>query len=819
MTYGAGWAFLLLVPLVAWCAWEWKRTPRRLGLLLKALALAFVCLALAQPQWRIRETHTAVAVLRDASQSIPDEQRGQQEDFLRMARRSSSGHTLRELEFAAVPLRKISDPGAVRSTNIESAIRNALGALPADRIPRLVLASDGLANEGAVERAVYQAWKRNVPIDTLPLAGRERPRMSLAGVRVPDQAFAGERFPIEFDVDSPGSLQARLELRADGRLIGASDARLSEGRHAVTARARIESPGATLLEGRLDAGESGELRFAASVSIRTPRALLVSPDTPDQNAPLGSVARAAGFELDLAASALAVSAQDLLDYDVVVCSNADFEAWPDAVKERLAAFVRDGGGFLLIAGERNLYREREGSGADPLRGMLPATLAPPRTPEGTAVVLVVDKSSSMEGKKMHLARQSAIGVIENLRAIDNAGVLAFDNSFEWAVPLERNEYPARTKQMISGIVADGGTQIAPALAEAYRLIREQQAVYKHILLLTDGISEEGDSIALAREAASNEVTISTIGLGQDVNRSYLERVARSAEGRSYFLIDISNLEQIVLKDVMEHTGTSVTEREFVPFADREFEIVEGLDLSEPGPLLGWVKFEAKPDAETILHAADDDPLFVRWQYGLGRSSVFASDSKDRWATNWVAWNGFDRFWSNALRDILPRAAATDTETGFDPATDEIVVRYRTSRDAPDVGLPDLFAIGPQGYRHVARPRPAGGGRYEARFPVAGRYGLFRVRPAEDSREFPEAGHYRENSELSRYGADSELLRSIAAATGGRTDPAPERVFDTGGRTVSRWMDLWPLLLSLAIILNLVELVARKGWLPILGRWA
>ena len=203
--------------------------------------------------------------------------------------------------------------------------------------------------------------------------------------------------------------------------------------------------------------------------------------------------------------------------------------------------------------------------------MLPAKLAPPRLPEGIAVVLVVDKSSSMEGKKMQLARQSALGVVENLRAIDKVGVLAFDNSFEWAVPLQRNEFPAATKKLISGIIADGGTQIAPALHEAYRLIKPQQTVYKHVLLLTDGISEEGDSIALAREAAMNAITISTIGLGQDVNRSYLERVANSAEGKSYFLLDISALEQIVLRDVMEHTGSSVTEKEFTPIADRSYE--------------------------------------------------------------------------------------------------------------------------------------------------------------------------------------------------------------------------------------------------------
>jgi len=65
------------------------------------------------------------------------------------------------------------------------------------------------------------------------------------------------------------------------------------------------------------------------------------------------------------------------------------------------------------------------------------------------------------------------------------------------------------KRLIAGIVADGGTQIAPALAEAYRRIQAASGAYKHIVLLTDGISEEGDSMGLARDAQQKHVTIST----------------------------------------------------------------------------------------------------------------------------------------------------------------------------------------------------------------------------------------------------------------------------------------------------------------------
>ena len=90
------------------------------------------------------------------------------------------------------------------------------------------------------------------------------------------------------------------------------------------------------------------------------------------------------------------------------------------------------------------------------------------------------------------------------------------------------------KRLISGIVPDGGTQIAPALAEAYRRVLPAHATFKHIVLLTDGISEEGDSLDLSKEAAAQHVTISTVGLGQDVNRAYLEKVASLAERQIIF---------------------------------------------------------------------------------------------------------------------------------------------------------------------------------------------------------------------------------------------------------------------------------------------
>src|SRR5207253_6316499 len=139
------------------------------------------------------------------------------------------------------------------------------------------------------------------------------------------------------------------------------------------------------------------------------------------------------------------------------------------------------------SGEHNIYVDKKGKEEDALERTLPAKMAPPRSPEGTTVVLIIDKSSSMEGRKIELARLAAIGVVENLRPIDSVGVLIFDNSFQWAVPIRKADDRASIKRMISGITPDGGTQIAPALSEAYHKILPLRTAYKHVVLLTDGI--------------------------------------------------------------------------------------------------------------------------------------------------------------------------------------------------------------------------------------------------------------------------------------------------------------------------------------------
>jgi uncharacterized membrane protein len=60
--------------------------------------------------------------------------------------------------------------------------------------------------------------------------------------------------------------------------------------------------------------------------------------------------------------------------------------------------------------------------------------------------------------------------------------------------------------------------------------------------------------------------------------------------------------------------------------------------------LGYQRFSAKPDAETVLKA-NADPFLVLGTYGKGRAVAFASDCSPHWGSpEFVGWEYYARFW-------------------------------------------------------------------------------------------------------------------------------------------------------------------------------
>ncbi|MDQ6676305.1 MAG: hypothetical protein M3Z09_03315, partial [Acidobacteriota bacterium] len=439
MTFGHPWFLLLALLPWAWAAFEWRRTMQPRALLLKTLAITAIALALGEPALDFKDTKVAVAALVDTSASTSPEDLRNANRLLNSVERSRGSNTLTVIPFARNPApasasgswRLTQAKGeAARATDLESAIRDALAQLPAGLVHRVALLSDGHENLGTVTRATWQARQLGIPIDTFAMAGRPKPNLRAEAVSFPSEVFSGERFPIDLTVSSPAKTSAEVEISAEGKKLGVSTVALEPGENRLRVRSSLTATGAVDLAGLIHTADLGDARFEQAVTVRRPRVLILSQDPTGSEDHLTHALAANQFDWTVSAQPLPAK---LDDYQLVVFNNWDMEAIPPADKTRIEQFEQQGGGLLWIAGEKNQYVEKKpGAPEDPLERSFPAKLAPPRSPEGPCVVLIIDKSSSMEGKKMELARIASIGVVENLRPIDSVGVLIFDNSFQWA---------------------------------------------------------------------------------------------------------------------------------------------------------------------------------------------------------------------------------------------------------------------------------------------------------------------------------------------------------------------------------------------------
>ena len=232
MTFDRTWVLAIAWLPLAWILFEWRRTARKLGLVLKAACFTAILLALAEPRMILQETKVALAVLVDtsASSSAADLERASQlaqtmsgargrhwmrvVPFARSTRDLTSGEQQNNSQLTST------SGEAGRATDLEAAVREAIASLPAGMVPRVALISDGKENKGSIARAAWQAQQLGIPIDTFALAGRAEPALRLESVSLPSIAFTGEQFPIDVVVSSPSTGPAQVELSAEGKPLG-----------------------------------------------------------------------------------------------------------------------------------------------------------------------------------------------------------------------------------------------------------------------------------------------------------------------------------------------------------------------------------------------------------------------------------------------------------------------------------------------------------------------------------------------------------------------------------------------------------------------
>ncbi len=731
--------------------------------------------------------------------------------------------------------------GAVAATsegaasNLEAALQLGNGLFPPGYLRRSVLVSDGVETDGDVLAEANRARDYGVRLYTVPYRREAPPEVAVRELVLPERVKVGETFEVKASLYATRATKARARLYQAETLNGLDGVRALElvpGENEVAFRSVVRLPGEMTY--RIELDELGADRFAENNRFATtvdvpgrPQVLYVE-GTPQHAGPLSRALTAQQFDVDVRPPVgFPGSLQELERYDFVVVSDVAKEQLGMTSQALIEQYVRDLGGGFLFAGGENGYG-LGGWGSTTMERILPVRMDAEKinkTPS-VAMVLVVDHSGSMSGLPLEMAKAAAKATVDVLASDDVISVVVFDQSPDTVVKMQPARNRARIKNLISQVQPAGGTEIFAALDRAYNIMSVTEARKKHVILLTDGRAPTGGIRELVSQMIAESITVTSVGVGDDVDAQHLKMIADVGGGRFHEVPDPSSLPRIFTKETEMISRQAAVEEWFPVVQTGYASFLKRIDVRTAPLLHGYVSTKLKPPpAIELLACADtDEPILARWRVGTGWTLAWTSDLKTRWSAEWVSWPGWEKFWGQLVhehmrqkdrRELDMRAeiqggvltASVDAFTADERFDDKLVSRLTVTGPLPG------------GDKSVVPMRQTAPGRYECELPLE-RYGSFLLR-AEHTRE-QENGTFRPVAtssghvsnpyplEYAAFKTDTETLERAALATLGAFDPKELGVvFDPGGEKLTYHEELWFRAVMAAIGAFFFDLLLRR----------
>jgi uncharacterized membrane protein len=852
MSFTTPLALVLLValPIVIYLGWprlRYRRSRDTISLILRGLILILLVLALAGAQWVQSANKLAVVFLMDVSDSVGQAAQESQIEFIRQSLQSMSpddeasvvlfgANALVERPLSAVrELPDIRSIPVTSNTDIAEAIRLGLVLFPTDAARRMVILSDGRPTVGDTQAAAQLAAAAGVEISYVPVSREAAPEVQVSDVRVPSTVNAGQQFDLSMTIEAEEATPATITVLASGEVIQRQDVNLSAGTNNYTLT--------------LEGGEAGFKDFRVQVEpanaydgfyqnnqlsafsrvVGPPRTLLVSSSPQEINYLLPALEQS-GLTVDqVTPETLPIGLAPLAQYNSIILANVSAAELSPRRMQVLQTFVRDLGGGLVVIGGPDTYGPG-GYFQTPLEETLPIEMQirdQQRIPQLT-IAYVIDRSGSMGEvgpsgvSNLELAKEAINRSIDFLQPTDRAGIVSFDSAGYWIADIQPVFDRFVLQQLVASISSGGGTDILAGMSLVATTIVDDPSTRKHIILLTDGGANPMGLVELSEKLyQENDITTSVIAIGSG-SAPFLQDMANAGGGNYHAVTVVENIPTIFTLETVLATRSYILEQSFVPTLTANSPIMQGINAAPP--LLGYVAATPKDTAQVILRGPEpyNDPILASWQYGLGRAVAFTSDATSRWGANWVNWDDFSRFWSQAVRWTITEGANNNLETRvvMEGEQARLVVDARDDDGAFLNGLDlGVSVIDPELEAERIQLRQVAPGRYEATFtPSAeGAYFLGIAGEGQAGEQTINVNQttgwvmsYSPEYNLRAEGADTALLDDLAFLTNGRSfndNPAGVFTHDLVARNAS--LPLYPWLLLIALLLLPLDIAVRR----------
>ncbi len=865
-----------LLPLLWFAAWRHgaglSRSRMALATLLHSLALVALALALTQPLLQRAMTDISVVYALDVSRSVAPafvqsalhwmreantNAAPAQARYVVFADRPHLVNSIDEIESVTVSDNTSADRAVIGqgATDLEQALNMAAFGFAPNHAKRLVLLSDGNATDGDLWRALPRLQAQGVRIFAFPAPSAVDTDAWIEAVELPEGVRQQEPAALRVRVFSRTASPARVEMKLNDESPTQQIALLARGENEIIFNAKFNRPGANRVEVKVAAdgdqvAENDVLAQTLWVGAR-PKILYVESN-PDSARYLRDALRKQGIEV--AVSAVAGFAAKLNGQDAVVLSDIAAETIGAVSAQRLEQFVREGGGLVFAAGE-NTYG-KDGFAKNQIARLLPVKFEGRRKRKELDLVLLIDRSFSMRGQKLEFAKSAALSTLDLLEEQHRFAVIAFDSRPHEVVPLTAVGNKQRAEDLISSMSASGQTNVYNALWHGYRMLQNSTARTKHMILLSDGNSAAPGRLAAATSSSaamalirkerglpaeqesdaslaaggadeltaqlrSANITLSTVAIGENPNLELMEQLARAAHGKSHVAKSETEIPALFVSEAKRLLGESIVEEVFRPVVKLKTEALAGIDFAKGPALKGFVLSRPKRFAEVVLEATDHQPLLVQSHYGLGKSSAFLSDIKNRWAIDWLAWPGYGKFWAQVVRESLRRDSGEELALRVAREGHEAVVTLTAltpDGQYRDDIAPKVRMSAPDKTTAVTPLRQIGPGQYQVRIALqtsrAGAYAFALVdTPGLTPQALAQAGtrslFYGYADEYRVLAANTDLLKALCERSGGKFAPSVEEIFAPRGDGGVISKPLWRYFAALGLVLFLLDVLARR----------
>jgi len=740
---------LLLVPL-AWGLWtSLVDRPAKLkwaSFALRALGLALLVVGLAQPflNRERRDAHlnflvdVSASVQLDAIKPVLDDiekatkQLGASDSFTLYA----LGDGIRAMSIVNFRAmiekwsKGVSDDAFRAHTRLADGMLASRLSFPGGKARRLIVCSDGVETDANLDAAIKQLKDEAVDVCFRSIKPLSDPEASVASLESSSSsAFESEIVRLTARVKANTAMQAKVRLIHKGVAMTEKPVTLEANKELpVTFDAPMATSGASVWGVEIvPEKDHFPINNHAETVIKVegkPRVLVIHDDPKDMRTFAQSL-RSQQFEVDVRGKrGLPVSLDELSAFDAVMLSNIAASDMTMRQMELIRQYVSDLGGGLIMLGSENSYG-LGGYYKTPVEEVLPLVSRFEKEKEkpSMALALVIDKSGSMEGVPIALARQAAKMAVELLTGRDQVAVVGFDSEAQTICEMTPASDVGSIQASIDSLAAGGGTNMYPGMEVGGEMLRNAAAKVKHMILLTDGISQESDFLGLTQRLVDEGVTVSCVALGDGAAREILSQIAEAGRGRYYETADPANVPQIFTRETMQASKSAIQEDLFPPIVSMEHPLISGVRQDALPAVLGFVMTQAKPTAQTLLSLETGDPLLAVGRFGLGTGLCFTSDLTDKWGAEWLGWESCGSCWAQVLRGVARKADVDGVEVKSTIVNNiwHLRIDCTDTSGSPLSAIPWDAAIADEnGAAEKLTVNESGLGRYEVAIPLAGR---------------------------------------------------------------------------------------------------